>query len=51
MRSVFYPDVMASLEMAGAWEHGRTALVLAAWAIGGLVLCVLTFRWVKRGTT
>lgn len=51
MRSVFLPDQLATLEMAGGWEHGRTALVLAAWAIGGLVLCVLTFRWTKRGTT
>ncbi len=37
MRSVFYPSQLASAEMAGAWETGRTALVLAAWAVGGLV--------------
>ena len=36
---------------AGAWELGRTALVLGAWAVVGLVLCVRTFRWFKRGTT
>ena len=51
MRSVFYPSDLASAEMAGAWETGRTALVLLAWAVGGLVLCVLTFKWFKRGTT
>lgn len=51
MRSVFFPDELASMEMAGAWELGRTALVLGAWAVAGLVLCVLTFRWFKRGTT
>jgi ABC-2 type transport system permease protein len=51
MRSVFYPDQLAAAEMAGSWETGRTALVLLAWAVGGLVLCVLTFRWFKRGTT
>ena len=28
MRSVFYPADLASAEMAGAWETGRTALVL-----------------------
>lgn len=50
MRSVFHPDAMASLEMAGSWEVGRTLLVLVAWSVGGLVLCVLTFRWFKRGT-
>lgn len=51
MRSVFFPDALASMEMAGTWEHGRTAMVLGVWAVGGLVLCVLTFRWFKRGTT
>ena len=51
MRSVFFPEQLASAEMAGAWETGRTAMVLAVWAVGGLVLCVLTFKWFKRGTT
>ena len=51
MRSVFYPDQLGAAEMAGSWETGRTALVLLAWAVGGLVLCVLTFKWFKRGTT
>jgi ABC-2 type transport system permease protein len=51
MRSVFYPSDLASAEMVGSWETGRTALVLFAWAVGGLVLCVLTFKWFKRGTT
>lgn len=51
MRSVFFPDVMASMEMGGGWERGRMAFVLALWAVAGLVLCVRTFRWVKRGTT
>jgi ABC-2 type transport system permease protein len=45
MRSAFLPDELASHEIAGAWEHGRIALVLAAWCIGGLVLCLVTFRW------
>jgi ABC-2 type transport system permease protein len=50
MRSVFYPDALASQEMAGSWEHGRTALVLALWSVIGLVLCVRTFRWFRRGS-
>lgn len=50
MRSVFLPDDVASLEMAGSWEHGRTALVLLAWGVAGLLLCIKTFRWFKRGT-
>lgn len=50
MRSVFFPDGMASAEMAGSWETGRTLLVLGAWALAGLVLCVTTFKWFKRGS-
>ena len=45
MRSVFLPDDLGSMELAGSWEHGRIALVLGAWCIGGLVLCLTTFRW------
>jgi ABC-2 type transport system permease protein len=48
LRSVFLPDAMAVLEPAGTWELGRTALVLAAWCVVGLALCVLTFRWQDR---
>jgi ABC-2 type transport system permease protein len=47
-RSVFLPADMAGHEVAGAWEHGRIALVLVAWCIGGLVLCLMTFRWRSR---
>lgn len=45
MRSVFLPDEAAVAEVAGSWEHGRTALVLVAWVIIGVVVCVRTFRW------
>jgi ABC-2 type transport system permease protein len=44
-RSVFLPDSFASQEAAGSWEHGRVALVLAAWAVGGIILALRTFRW------
>ncbi|MFE7750608.1 ABC transporter permease [Streptomyces sp. NPDC057428] len=47
-RSVFLPDSAVVIEQAGAWELGRTALVLGAWCAGGLVLCLLTFRWRGR---
>lgn len=49
MRSVFYPDTWAAQEMAGQWELGRTLLVLASWFGVGLVLCIRTFRWQRRG--
>jgi ABC-2 type transport system permease protein len=48
LRSVFLPDSARVLEQAGSWELGRTALVLGAWCVGGLVLCLLTFRWKDR---
>ncbi len=48
MRSVFLPDGFAAEEVAGTWEHGRTAVVLAVWAVAALVICLRTFRW-QRG--
>lgn len=47
-RSVFLPDQLVKLEPAHTWEHGRTALVLAVWVIGGLFLTLRTFRWRSR---
>lgn len=47
-RSVFLPDSVVHREVAGAWEHDRVALVLAAWCVGGLLLCLATFRWQRR---
>ncbi|MGW3954529.1 ABC transporter permease [Streptomyces sp. NPDC004752] len=48
LRGVFLPDSAQVLEQAGSWEFGRIALVLTAWCIGGLALCLLTFRWKSR---
>ncbi|MEU5363751.1 ABC transporter permease [Streptomyces sp. NPDC005925] len=48
LRGVFLPDSARVLEQAGSWEFGRVALVLAAWCAGGLLLCLLTFRWKNR---
>jgi ABC-2 type transport system permease protein len=48
MRAVFLPASFASQEAGGSFELGRTALVLVAWCVGGLALCVLTFRWTDR---
>ena len=49
LRSVFLPEALARQEPAGSWELGRVALVLTAWCVAGLVLCVLTFRWQDKG--
>ncbi|MFR0353862.1 ABC transporter permease [Streptomyces sediminimaris] len=48
LRGVFLPDSARILEQAGSWEFGKVALVLGAWCVGGLVLCLLTFRWKNR---
>ncbi|MGK9148192.1 ABC transporter permease [Plantibacter flavus] len=48
MRSVFLPESFAAAEQTGAWDLGSVALVLAIWAVAGLVLTRLTFRWVRR---
>ncbi|GAA3287099.1 ABC transporter permease [Streptomyces lavendulae] len=48
LRGVFLPESAAVLEQAGGWEYGKVALVLGAWVLGGLVLCLLTFRWKGR---
>ncbi|MFG2647504.1 ABC transporter permease [Streptomyces sp. NPDC048436] len=47
-RGVFLPESANVLEQAGSWEYGRIALVLGAWCVGGLLLCLLTFRWKNR---
>lgn len=47
MRSAFLPEQAAVIEAAGAWEHGKTALVLIAWTVIGLALSMRTFRWRK----
>jgi ABC-2 type transport system permease protein len=48
MRAVFLPESFATREPAGSWELGRVALVLGAWVVAGLVLCLVTFRWTAR---
>jgi ABC-2 type transport system permease protein len=45
MRSAFLPGRDGAFEIAGGWEHGKTALVLIAWVIIGIVVCTRTFRW------
>jgi ABC-2 type transport system permease protein len=47
-RSVFLPDSMMVQEAAGSWELGKTALVLGAWCVIGVALCLLTFRWTNK---
>ncbi|MEU5947966.1 ABC transporter permease [Micromonospora sp. NPDC047465] len=48
LRSVFLPEAFGAREPAGSFELTRVALVLAAWCVIGLVLCLTTFRWTTR---
>ncbi len=48
LRSSLLPPHAAAAEVAGSWEHGRTALVLAAWVIMGVVVGAWKFRWRRR---
>lgn len=48
LRAVFLPESFGAREPAGSFELGRVALVLAAWCVIGLVICLLTFRWTSR---
>lgn len=48
MRSVFLPASFAQNEAGHSWQLGTTALVLLAWAVVGLLLCLRTFRWSRR---
>jgi ABC-2 type transport system permease protein len=46
MRSVFLPARFAAFEPGGhGWQHGVTALVLAAWAVVGFAVAARRFRW------
>jgi ABC-2 type transport system permease protein len=49
MRSVFLPPAYGAHEVGGGFHLPQVALVLAAWSIGGLILCRRTFRWLPMG--
>lgn len=48
MRSVFLPASFEAQEVGGSWMLPQTALVLTAWTVVGLLLCLRTFRWMRR---
>ena len=48
MRAAFLPDSFAAAEVSGAWDLGVVSAVLSGWLAIGLVLSLLTFRWVRR---
>jgi ABC-2 type transport system permease protein len=48
LRSVFLPESFGTREPGGSFELDRVALVLVAWCVIGLVLCLTTFRWTTK---
>lgn len=51
LRSVFSPAAAASLELGGTFRPLATFLVLAAWAVVGLLLALPTLRRMARRTS
>ncbi|GGQ38808.1 transport permease protein [Couchioplanes caeruleus subsp. azureus] len=48
LRSVFLPASFGSQEPNGSYDLTRVALVLGAWCLVALVLCLTTFRWTTK---
>ena len=48
MRAVFLPEEYAVLEQNGEWNLAGVAIALTVWLVIGLVLSLLTFRWIRR---
>ena len=48
MRSVFLPESFAAAEPGGEWNLAGVAIVTGIWLVVGLVVCRLTFRWIRK---
>ncbi len=48
MRSVFLPENFAAAEQNGVWDLPWVAAALGIWLVVGLVLSLVTFRWIRR---
>lgn len=48
MRYVFLPEQFGAVELGGDWNIAGVAIVLAVWAVVGLVVTRFTFRWIRR---
>jgi len=48
LRSVFLPGSFGAHEPGGSFNLPTVALVLAAWCVFALVLCLTTFRWTTK---
>jgi ABC-2 type transport system permease protein len=48
LRSAFLPDAAVTLEVGDSWRTGTTVLVLAAWAVAGLLVTPRVLRRMAR---
>ena len=48
MRSVFLPDSFKAVEQGGSWDLNGVLIVTLIWLVVGLVLCRVTFRWIRK---
>jgi ABC-2 type transport system permease protein len=48
MRAVFLPEGFATLEQTGDWNLPWVAIVMGVWFVVGLLLCRMTFRWIRK---
>jgi ABC-2 type transport system permease protein len=48
MRAALLPESFASAEAGGTWDLAGVAIVLGIWLVVGLVVCRLTFRWIRK---
>ena len=48
MRSVFLPDDYKAVEVGGSWDLVNVALVTGIWFVAGLIVCRITFRWIRK---
>ena len=50
MRAVFLPESFAALEQTGDWNLPWVAIIMGVWFVVGLLLCRMTFRWIRKDT-
>nr|WP_225221649.1 ABC transporter permease [Microbacterium gallinarum] len=48
MRAVFLPEEYAALEPGGEWNLVGVAAALGIWLVVGLIMSLITFRWIRR---
>ncbi len=48
MRSAFLPESFEALEQGASWDLAGVALFTSLWLVGGLIVCRLTFRWIRK---